>query len=167
MKINIMRITQRGMPFSFTNEEWVVSALQEALEGTVKECSVNVELDRYEKRVEARTTYSLVGTILCSRCAQDIVIDVSGAETLLFEPFVESAEEEVELTGEDLDIGWYEDGKLDLNSVICEAAVLSLPTRVHCGMEIVRVRAQGNCYTPPEKEERTLENLFADLLKKQ
>lgn len=167
MKLNIMQITTKGKAYSFSREDWVVSSLQEALGGTIEESQVQVELDRYDKRVEARVTYSLIGTVLCSRCAQDIQIAASGAETLLFEPCLETQDEEIELEGEDLDIGWYEDGKLDLSSVICEAAVLSLPNRMHCSMEMVRVRAEGDCYVPPKKEERTLENLFADLLKKQ
>ena len=168
MKINIMQITERGMQLSCSKEDWAVSAFDEALDGTIKECSAEIELDRYNKRVEARVRYSLVGTISCSRCAQDIEVSFSGAEVLLFDPKQDGEqEEEIELHAEDLDIGWYDDGKLDLKDVICETVVLSFPDRVHCKMDVVRVPASGGCYTPPEKEERTLENMFADLLKKQ
>ena len=167
MKINIMQITERGMQYSSSEEDWILEAVDEALDGTVKECSAQIELDRYSKRVEARIRYLLVGTISCSRCAQDIEVSFSGAEVLLFDPKIESQEEEVELHVEDLDIGWYDDGKLDLKDVVCESVVLSFPDRVHCFMDVVRVPASGGCYTPPQKEERTLENMFADLLKKQ
>ena len=76
-------------------------------------------------------------------------------------------EEEIELQRDDLDIGWYEDGKLDIKNVICEAIVLSFPSRIHCKMKFAQAPTTGDCYTPPEKEERTLENMFADLFKKQ
>ena len=168
MKINIMHVTERGMQRSYSQEDWVRAAFDEAFDGTIKECSVHIDLDRYNKRVEARVRYSLVGSTSCSRCAQTIEVSFSGAEALLFDPKVETHEgEEIELHMEDLDIGWYDDGKLDLEDVVCEAIVLSFPDRVHCKMDLVRVPASGGCYTPPQKEERTLENMFADLLKKQ
>ena len=167
MKINIMQVTERGMQFSFSDEEWVVAAFDEALDGQVKECSAQVELDRYTKRIEARVRYSLVGSISCSRCSQNIEVSFSGAEILLFDPKTEPQDEEIELQVDDLDIGWYDDGKLDLKDVICEAVVLSFPSRIHCSMDVVRVPSSDGCYTPPQKEERTLENMFADLLKKQ
>ena len=129
--------------------------------------SIEIDLDRYNKRIEARVQYTLTGIVLCSRCAQEIQTEYSGAESLLFDPSMDTQEEEIELQGEDLDIGWYEDGKLDIPTVICEAIVLSFPQRIHCKMDIVQIPASGDCYTPPEKEERTLENMFADLLKKQ
>ena len=152
---------------SFQKEDWVIAAFDDALDGSVKECSAQIELDRYNKRIEARVRYSLVGLISCSRCDQEIVVSYSGAESLLFDPKSETEEDEVELQADDLDIGWYDDGKLDLKDVICETVVLSFPARIHCKMDIVRVQASGGCYEPPEKEERTLENMFADLLKKQ
>lgn len=167
MKINIMQVTERGMKLSCSDEEWVVAAFDEALDGSIQECSAEIELDRYDKRIEARVRYSLVGRISCSRCDQEIEVGFSGAESLLFDPKTETDEEEVELQGEDLDIGWYDDGKLDLQDVICETVVLSFPARIHCKMDAVRVPANAGCYEPPEKEERTLENMFADLLKKQ
>lgn len=167
MKINIMQVTERGMKFSLSNEDWVRTAFDEALDGTLKECTAQIDLDRYDKRIEARIAYSLVGIVSCSRCDQDIEVSYSDAEVLLFDPKLESQEDEVELVMEDLDIGWYEDGKLDLSDVICEAVVLSFPNRIHCKMDVVRVPASSGCYTPPKKEERTLENMFADLLKKQ
>jgi len=45
--------------------------------------------------------------------------------------------------------------------------VLSLPEKMHCGLDIVTEKPEGNCYTSPEIEERRLENMFANILKKQ
>jgi uncharacterized metal-binding protein YceD (DUF177 family) len=166
MKINIQQITEQGMKHSFSTEEWVVASMETGLGGKILEATVALHLDRFAKRVQVEVEYSFIGSCLCTRCAQNIEIAFSGEESLLYDPLVLEEAEEQELHEEDLEIGWYEDGKLDLPTVICEAVVLSLPSRIYCDLEIVRRKAKEGCYTPPKQEERTLGNVFADLLKK-
>ena len=102
------------------------------------------------------------------RCAVDIEVLHEGVQILLFDPMVEDApEEENELHEEDLDIGWYEEGKIDLAHVVCEAIVLDLPMVTHCDLDFVTKPNPQGCLVLEPPKENTLENLFADLLKKQ
>lgn len=165
MIVNIMQLTEKATKYSFSHEEWVIKALQEGLEGNVQQASVDVSLTRKEKRVEAIVNVSISGTCACTRCAQDLEIQCSFAETLHYDPISQEYEEEDELDVDELDIGWYEEGKLDLSAVICEVVVLSLPTRIHCSTELVTKKPEGACYVPPKEEERTFENLFAEIVK--
>ena len=165
MILNIMRLTEKITTHSFSQEEWVIKAIEEGLEGRVREASVEVSLSRHDKRVSAMVTCTIAGTCSCTRCAQDLQIALSFAETLQYDPIGEEHETEEELDLEELDIGWYEDGKLDLATVICEVVVLSLPARIHCSSEVVTKKPEGTCYVPSQEEDRTLENLFAGIVK--
>ena len=102
------------------------------------------------------------------RCAVGIEMLHEAVQELLFDPMVEDApEEEHELHEEDLDIGWYEEGKIDLADVVCEAIVLDLPMVIHCDLDFVTKPNPQGCLVLEPRKENTLENLFADLLKKQ
>ena len=75
MNINIMQISERGMKLQFSKEDWVRESCSEAIGGQVNSFAIAIELDRYDKRIEARVKYTLSGVVLCSRCDQDIVAE--------------------------------------------------------------------------------------------
>ena len=120
------------------------------------------------QRVLVDVQYSFSGVCVCVRCASPINIRFSDGEDLAYDPMEDiEITEEQELDIDELDLGWYEDGKIDLSVVLCEAIVLSLPAKMYCGLDIVPEKPKGDCYTSPVKEERRLENMFANILKKQ
>ena len=131
MKINVMTITAQGMTRSFSTETWAMTAIEKALEGTVSEADIQVELERYDQRVVVDLRISFTGSCACMRCASPLGIRFSSQEELVYDP-VENIqkEEEEELDLDDLDLGWYEDGKIDLSVVICEEIIHTIPLTI-------------------------------------
>lgn len=72
----------------------------------------------------------------CHRCAEMVEVAIHEDIDLTYVPSREDeAGAEVELEAGDLDLGWYEDGMLDVSVVLAEALVLALPSRILCGDE--------------------------------
>lgn len=69
----------------------------------------------------------------CDRCGEGFALDVDASSDLAFAPAGEQREDdEVELGSDELELGWYEDGALDLAAVVQEAIALALPARYTC-----------------------------------
>ena len=169
MKIPVHLITEQGYKKSVDHtQEWFVQAVQEALEGEVLSAKADFSLEREEDRVTATISYNIQAKITCMRCAVDIEMHHQGSNVLLFEPMAtDLREEEREIQEEELEIGWYEEGKLDLINVTCEAIVLSLPMVMHCDLPFISKPNPDGCLVLEEPKDNTLENLFADLLKRE
>jgi uncharacterized metal-binding protein YceD (DUF177 family) len=139
MKIVVEGIpsTGREVPVGL-REEWARVAAAEAIDGPpstlagriiVTKASakgvVHVDLD-----VNARTT------TVCDRCGEATERGAHPKVRLLYAPEEKGTEAydggELELEADDLDLGWYADGHLDLSDVLREALALALPTRTLC-----------------------------------
>ena len=84
-------------------------------------------------RVGVRALASADAT--CDRCGEPtrLVADVDTA--LLYAPTESEGlafEGEIELDADELDVGWYTEGLIDLGEVLQEALTLALPARVVC-----------------------------------
>ena len=106
------------------------SALDEVVDSIEGTCRVV----RTERGAEARVEALLLSRGSCDRCDAEIVRETKLDQRLNYEPHpdAETAAEEVELEASDLDVGWYEAGRLDLAEVLSEAIVLAVPVRRVC-----------------------------------
>jgi len=69
----------------------------------------------------------------CDRCGEGFSLDVDTRADLSYAPAGEAREDdEVELEDDELELGWYDDGALDLAAVLQEAIALALPSRYTC-----------------------------------
>ena len=71
----------------------------------------------------------------CDRCGARTEVILKLDEAWTFVPAASlgpSEEEEVELERTDLDVSFYEDGKIDLEHLIAESLTLGLPSRILC-----------------------------------
>ena len=114
---------------------------------------------------EIRLRGALEGTAVspCDRCLERLEIPLSGPIRVSYEPReLESSKEEVELTENDVEVGYYEGNGLELADVVREQVLLALPMQKLC-----RPDCQGICPTcganrnetaceckPPHVEER-------------
>ena len=167
MIIPVHHITEQGYKITLNQEPWMSEAAQAALEGEIQQVSAAVSLTRDGQSVLADLAYKVQGTLACMRCAHEITVFLERKQRLHYEPMSQEHEEDLELDVDDLDIGWYEDGELDLAVVICEAITLDLPSVVHCECDFVTQKNPAGCLQENKIEERTLENLFVDLFKTQ
>ena len=170
MKIPIHHITERGYHQVCQDESWLREAAQKAIEGDIVDVFADFSLKRVEQRVSVGLSYRLRAKKACMRCVYLIGLHLEHHQILHYDPIPEdggAGEEELELLDVDLDIGWYEEGKIDLAIVVCEAMTLALPMVIHCSSDFVVEKNPDGCLQENKIEERTLENLFVDLFKTQ
>ncbi len=116
--------------------DWALRAATEALEVEPMRLSglLDVAYPARRERVDVRCRIEAAAERPCDRCGERVSIQLRCDELLLY--FSTQAQEdvdgEVELDAEDLEVGWYEDGALDAESVVREALALALPARVAC-----------------------------------
>ena len=168
MNVPVHHITEQGYTAAFKDDSWLRDAAQQAIKGELVSLSANFSITRAQQRVAIDLSYHVHSKMPCMRCAHAITLKLKRAQTLYYEPMSqEDREEELELQEEDLDIGWDDDGKIDLGVVLCEAITLDLPMVIHCACDFVVEKNPEGCLQENKIEERSLENLFVDLFKTQ
>jgi uncharacterized metal-binding protein YceD (DUF177 family) len=130
-------IPARGRHARFSRGDvWAAEAAAGALDGEVSELSGLLHLvraRRQEVRVTAEAT--AVATRSCDRCGRPTTLSIETKEELSYLPAggpAPSAAPEVELQDEDLEVGWYHDGVIQLADVVSELLALAVPLRVLC-----------------------------------
>jgi uncharacterized metal-binding protein YceD (DUF177 family) len=138
-----VRIAVEGIPAAGREidlgprQAWAVEAATNALDRRPEQLEGVVTLQRATKggavRVGVRAVAAADAT--CDRCGEPTRL-VADVDTLLLYGPQESEglafEGEIELDAEELDVGWYTDGHIDLGQVLQEALALALPVRVVC-----------------------------------
>jgi uncharacterized protein len=68
----------------------------------------------------------------CDRCLEKAVFPVDSDFDLYYRPAGEGLDEEVEIDDQELEAGFYENGKIELNDVLREHVLLALPMQKIC-----------------------------------
>jgi uncharacterized metal-binding protein YceD (DUF177 family) len=120
-----------------------------ALEGTLEVQRASDRPDAADLRRAGRLPPGLVGVLVraeargeraCDRCTEPVQLALQVETPLSYLPLVpteapeKSADEDEDelVEEEDLDVGWYTNGEIDLAAVLREALALALPVRVVC-----------------------------------
>ena len=90
MKINVMMITGQGMERTFSTEDWVKEAIEEAIDGTVTEFQICFQMERVNQRVSVGVRFSFSAVCVCMRCASPMTIQFSDDEDLVYDPIEET-----------------------------------------------------------------------------
>lgn len=141
MQVTVNEISRGGLDIRLgSGLEWVGSAVGEALDGPLQQLEGQLRVSSLQKggRVDVRVTGRAVAQRSCDRCGESVDLEVSTDEQLLY--FAEEDQRsiqtgEVELKAEDLEVGWYVGGVLDLRDVVREAFALAVPARCVCAEE--------------------------------
>ncbi len=139
MKILVEGIPAAGREIAFgLGDAWAMDAATVALDAAPERLTGKFELRRASTKgvvvVDVKAEAGAGST--CDRCGEPVdraaVVDVR----LLYAPEEKGSAAydggELELEAEDLDLGWYREGELDLGDVLREALTLALPTRTTC-----------------------------------
>jgi uncharacterized metal-binding protein YceD (DUF177 family) len=115
--------------------------LTEALEGPLLSAEGQLRVSSLQKggRVDVRVTGRAVAQRACDRCSEAVELSVETDEQLLYFPEEDQRSVQVgelELKSEDLEVGWYRGGVLDLADVVREAFALAVPPRCVCVDEV-------------------------------
>ena len=111
---------------------WASEAARIALEGPVRALTGDVRVGKKGARVRVDGHVDVSTVRACERCGEDVELALAVDPELEYVPAQKGDEEELELESEDLDVGWYENGGLEMADVLCEALSLALPPRVVC-----------------------------------
>lgn len=112
--------------------EWVREAATFALDADPTALSGDLDIQVNAKRVSVRGAVQVTAPAACDRCSEEVVLDLESDIALSYLPEHDHFDAELELGADDLDVGWYRDGELDLGDVLREALALALPSRTTC-----------------------------------
>jgi len=86
--------------------------------------------------IRVRGKYSSEFELLCARCLEPVPESLTGEFDLLYRPIgVDSGADEHSITTSETEIGYYQGDGLELEDVLREQVLLSLPARVLCSPE--------------------------------
>jgi uncharacterized protein len=131
----LLDLTRYRQPVSQFARTFTPREVEQEGDGYQVAAPVQVDLEIHKDKDRFR----LVGTarteleLSCSRCLDPFRMPFDGAIDVRYLPVSElSAEEEREVTEEDLDTGYYRDHQIDLNELLREQFHLALPMKPLC-----------------------------------
>jgi uncharacterized metal-binding protein YceD (DUF177 family) len=136
VRIVVENLPANGRTIAFElADAWAREAATTALEAPPTALSGTLEIAPpvAKGRIEVVARVTATAEHTCGRCTEPVVLAVDAEVPLTYVPAGEAAAEEDEPLSEDeLDIGWYAAGELDLAQVVGEALALQLPARIAC-----------------------------------
>jgi len=113
---------------------WAVAAVSQAADAIPSTLVVEVHLRHAHGRVfvDGAVMFSAMGA--CERCAEQVLLTLDVPVSLTYAPANANdvGSGDVELHRDELDVGWFEHGQLDLAQVLSEAVALAMPSRLLC-----------------------------------
>ena len=176
MLIIVSQIPASGRLISLSLvEQWVQQACHTAFEGGATQLTGNMNITALGTQACVHCELVVECKVNCSRCMTELSCAVQVNEELLYEPDslkgdhvtskkqLDKIKEEIELSAEDLEIGWYVNDRLDLQEVLTEAFILAIPNRMYCGMAGITRLIPGECRKFKGDDEPIVHNPFANL----
>ena len=132
MRINVANIRDRGQEVHISpNAEWCLELIGRLVGGEAQSCSGDLTFFRHRKEVTVKGNLLTCFQCLCERCGDDLTLNLTVPISFKYVPSGQ-IEVERELTETELDVGWYDDGAIELSDVISEGLALGIPDRVIC-----------------------------------
>lgn len=135
MRFDVEHIDDRGQQITAgMADAWAVDAARTALEADPSEVSAELTLRRAHGLVFVTGVARAAAPRTCERCGDtmSLLIDTDVDLSYVPEGRESDSDLEQELRADELDVGWYADGHLDLTDTLREALSLALPPRVVC-----------------------------------
>lgn len=134
MRVVVAGIPNPGLQVPLGLEvDWAVEAAKHAMDASPTAFEGELEVQQARgRRVEIHLYVRATAPATCDRCGQLTERTVETDIDLCYLPHLDEREAELELGADDMDIGWYRDGALELADVVREALALELPSRTVC-----------------------------------
>ena len=181
-KIGAMRIPTRSMTINLNIDvEWVQQALLEAISGDWVSFHGEVTLQRIDERLDARVQLIYGVECPCEVCGASLRYGHRVDVELMYQPFtldprrsrhikapqtvkeLDRISHQVTLQEDQLDMGWYDNGELDLATVLTETLVLEHPSLLACDRPDTERLEDGECVTFPTEGQKNTHKPFANL----
>lgn len=137
MNLGVGDMPALGRKISLSSQDdWALAAASEGAGVAVREVSASLHVHLEDQRFVVKGSLALEADAVCDRCGESTVLKVSDNVDLKYLPMSRDEraddEEEVELSADELDAGWYEGTSLDMKRALCEAVALAWPSRALC-----------------------------------
>ena len=150
LKINPAILPEEGLRLAFSEDAaWFKDcfANDELPEFSLVKADVECLITRLQATVYVRGNLKATIRQECSRCLEPATITVGGDFVYTLVPEKAEFQEEIELTAEELETGYYRGDFIDLAPLVCEQIVSQVPIKVlcsetckglcpHCGMNL-------------------------------
>ncbi len=140
MRIDIAEIPQEGLELTLRAEP-VALRLPDGEPPDQVRADAHLKLTRTSQGVLAEGEVTSTLSLICSRCSEPFACPVREPFSVYYQhPGTGATEGEVELTAEDLDTEFIEEGRLDVTALLQQNLLLALPVQPLC-----RENCQGLC----------------------
>ena len=181
-KIGAMRVPTRGMTLDLDIDvDWVHNALIEAISGDWVSFQCVLTLKRLDERLDDEVQLTYAVECPCEVCGASLRYAHRAEVELIYQPFtldprksrhvkapqtvkdLEKISHQVTLQEDQLDIGWYENGELDMATVLTEVLILEHPSLLSCDHPQTERLEDGECITFPTEGQKNTHKPFANL----
>ena len=135
MNIAADTIPSEGLEITIDlDASWATQAAAHALEIEPTSLHGVVRVRRIADILKVQGSVRASAVRSCERCGEqvELVLDATDIELDYVPADPDRGSGELRLGESDLDVGWYENGALELSQVLSEVLALELPTRVVC-----------------------------------
>lgn len=138
MQININKIPEEGLDIRTTKDRnWLHTIFGDVGESdfALDEIFITCNVRKLQQSILLKGTIDTVIHLNCSRCLEEAALPVSVPFRYTLVPAPagpEEGREEIELSEEDLEYGYYEGEIVDCDPLIYEQIVLQIPMKVLC-----------------------------------
>ncbi len=132
MLLNITDIPEEGLTLCYKEEKAELGVIGEGI--TIKDdAQVSVRISVIGSTAYVSGTVSVAVSMQCSRCLKVFPCNISSILNIEYDPISEIEKEgEFELKSDELDVGFYKGGILNLTDLVREEIILSIPMRPLC-----------------------------------
>jgi uncharacterized protein len=166
VKINLDEIPPEGKSLEVLERVSVENVVDDAQAGG------SLYFQRITDEILVNGEITCRATLTCSRCLKEFKDDLRVPVNLVYLPVKAETEEKKELTGEELEVCFYEGDELDVSMLVREQAILGLPMKILCSEDCKglcpRCGAdlnEGGCNCPREASDKATRKL-GDFFKK-
>jgi len=138
LKINVATIPEEGLNLAFSEDGQRFENCfpdDDRKDFSLSNVQINCQITKTSSAIFLKGNISVLLRVACSRCLEETSLPASNdfAYTLVLAK--QEAKEELELTAEDLEIGYYSGDFIDLTPIICEQIALQIPFKPLCSEE--------------------------------
>jgi len=143
LKINVRNIPEDGLKIHFEKEEnWHRKVLgpesesEKGMDFSLKPTTVSGLATRVGDTVTLGLKVQTSIEIQCGRCLEPLIIPVNSEFKYTLTPAPETIEEhEIELSVDEVNLGYYQEDEIDLEPIVLEQIVLQIPIKPLCREE--------------------------------
>ena len=133
MRIVVEKIPEAGQTISLDDQTvWARQAADNAMDGSINGITGQLELQVRHEMLYVSGEICPQGTVSCHRCGHNVDLDQVLPVDLRYIAAEHKPEGSFELSTSELDLGWYDEGMIQLADVVSEVIALAISMKILC-----------------------------------